>query len=594
MNDEIARVLIRSLTGRLIGSDGSYRLPDAVLSSDEVAALMHLSINIEEQVHLIESPKIVLNLSALEARGADENDLRLCLDFGTAMSKAWATGRTVGETLPLVLGKVTGGGDSLVVPSSIYIGRTGRIHFGADADRVHRQDDRPGRIKFDNLKRMLSEIEVGTDLYSSPLKVGIDPTDSELCQGDMLVLYLAWLTDHSLKALQEALTGLSLPGVVNADLRFTRRRFAIPCFEDAVDEKSGGKKRADWALNAMRTAVLHSQIVADTIGKNWPDLNISQAVDVLRQVRKLDAGRLNHLLTSVASIREPIAAGASLFNDEIFSSAGKAPPNRAVRRFLMIVDAGAGTTDFAIFQVIDYGEEGDLEYTLLKPSVRMSRIAGNVIDDLLIPLALEACDIDPSSGLPRSKGDFDYIRADLASQIREIKRELFENGEAAFDLKPNASGRLDRQKVSEDSRYMRYGRELKEIRDASVRSIFDPVAVEAYKQIAERFGRPIPISMLLTGGSAALPIVRDLADGRIEISGVPFAFNLIDKLPGWVNNLPREAATLVEGVYPQAAVAIGGSALTLPREIEDRISSIDPDLPGKRHLQAYQVSGAVS
>lgn len=598
MNEEIAKLLINSLIGRLIRTGASYRVPEGLLSSEEMEAMRLLTgAHAAEPAPSLENlppKKIDLVLTACSSQGPSEEDLRICIDFGTAMSKAWATGQTFGATLPLVLGKSAGDGDNLVVPSSIYIGRNGQVYLGADADRMFRQEVQPGRFKFENLKRMLSEAEVDSDLFSMPLKPGIDPTDSGLHQGDLLVLYLAWLTDHALQALSQAASEVELPGVGTADLRYVRRRFAIPCFEHAVDEVTGGGERARWAFEVMRDAVLRAQIVADTLGGQWQGLSVQKVLDVLRQVRGMDVRSLDGLLSANASIREPIAAGASRFSDEFGDGGMSRAKDSAVRRFLMVVDAGAGTTDFAVFQVIDRGGDSEMEYILIKPSVRMSRIAGNAIDELLRPSVLTACGIDPNSGNPRSKDDFDYIRADLTARIRDIKREMFDKGEVPIRLKPNARGTLTRDEFVRDATYVEYGRELKAIRDEALKSVFDPAAMESYRLRCERLGKPIPVHLLLTGGSAALPIIRDLADGEVVIDGARFAFRLVEDLPKWVGSLPREAAAQMATVYSQAAVAIGGSAPTLPVEMDDRAGAIDPSLPGVRVITTYQVTGVNS
>jgi hypothetical protein len=127
-------------------------------------------------------PQLKLNREASSRRGPKPETLRLCLDFGTAMSKAWATGSDASETLPLIIGKAAGG-EGLTVPSSIFISNDGRIFLGQEAERQHRADLRSGRIRFDNLKRMLSEAEVDTELSAFPLRDGIDPTESGLTGG---------------------------------------------------------------------------------------------------------------------------------------------------------------------------------------------------------------------------------------------------------------------------------------------------------------------------------------------------------------------------------------------------------------------------
>ena len=174
---------------------------------------------------------IELDLSALKRSGPKATAIRLCLDFGTAMSKAWATGRGAAETLPLLIGQAAGEA-GLTVPSSIYIGDSGHIYLGSAAERQHRAEAQSARPRFDNLKRMLSEAEVGTELRALPLRDGIDPTHSGITGGDLLVLYFAWLTDLSETALEKAITATGGKfSVGRSDIRGTVRRFAIPCFE---------------------------------------------------------------------------------------------------------------------------------------------------------------------------------------------------------------------------------------------------------------------------------------------------------------------------------------------------------------------------
>src|ERR1051326_2928917 len=91
--------------------------------------LQRLDLTMEERQALREllrepvnraTSEIDLDLAALERRGPLSTRIRLCLDFGTAMSKAWATGKGAIETLPLLIGKAAGT-EGLTVPSSIYI-----------------------------------------------------------------------------------------------------------------------------------------------------------------------------------------------------------------------------------------------------------------------------------------------------------------------------------------------------------------------------------------------------------------------------------------------------------------------------------------
>jgi hypothetical protein len=181
---------------------------DGMLSREDTEALRLLAEADNDQREgpaAANRPTVSIDARSLKKTGPSENEIRICLDFGTAMSKAWATGRSVNETIPLVLGTLAGLPNKLAVPSSIFISRSGRIYLGANAETQHRQELEAGRSRFDNLKRMLSEAEPGQDLDDVPLVSAIDPTNSGLSKGDLLVLYLGWLTDLAVTALGPSL-----------------------------------------------------------------------------------------------------------------------------------------------------------------------------------------------------------------------------------------------------------------------------------------------------------------------------------------------------------------------------------------------------
>jgi hypothetical protein len=69
----------------------------------------------------------------------------------------------------------------------------------------------------------------------------------------------------------------------------------------------------------------------------------------------------------------------------------------------------------------------------------MSRIAGNAVDEVLPPLVLKACGIDPATGSPRSDAHFALIKTDLASQIRPLRRD----GKPILLARPKGNRRSD-------------------------------------------------------------------------------------------------------------------------------------------------------
>ena len=459
----------------------------------------------------------------------------------------------------------------MVVPSSIFISQFGRIYFGDAAERQHRQENDTERKCFDNIKQLLSDAEVGPELDDVSLSTEIDPTKSGLSKGDLLVLYLAWLTDLALKSLEDTVNKKVVPN----NLRYVRRRFAIPCFENAQDEAVGGIERAKWATSIMQRALLSAQIVADTLTNDWDELNTENAHSVLVQCRKIETQRLSHLLADKAPVREPVSAGASRFNDVIERNVENIS-NDNIRSQLLVVDAGAGTTDFALFHVTE-DEFAGARYTLIRPSVKMCRIAGNAIDDILWSLVLEACNIEPQTGYPRSERDFEIVKKDLNSQIRNIKHNLFQDGKAVIELQPNVSGTLHLDKLKENDRYKTYGEKLREIRNDIIQSVFGQF-VDILRP--SYLLTPYNIHVLLTGGSSTLPIVSVLAEGFYKIDTVAFKFSQVpESLPKWVNRLPRETADLLAVWYPQCAVAIGGAVPELPEENDDLREIILPAPP---------------
>ena len=99
----------------------------------------------------IARPKEVeLNLTSLERDEPEDQDVTLCLDFGTAMSKAFATKGSDDNLIALPLGR-TAGEPNMVFPvsSTLFISRSGRIHFGYEAIKESLNELDAGRRRFE-------------------------------------------------------------------------------------------------------------------------------------------------------------------------------------------------------------------------------------------------------------------------------------------------------------------------------------------------------------------------------------------------------------------------------------------------------------
>lgn len=565
MDQAIARALVSSFLNRLHKEGDHFQIPGSTLSKDEVEAFSELAgvavaVEVQQPTPVVADAK--LNLAAFTRPPIPEETLRLCLDFGTAMSKSWACMSSSVATLPLVLGKQADGQAVLAVPSSIFITKAGTIFFGNAAERQHEAEIHTGRYRFDNIKRLLSEVAPDLNISEIPLTDGIDPTGSGLTKGDLLVLYLAWLTDITLKALADTVQA-DAAGLVTRypDLRSAVRRYAIPCFEHSVDDVPSAQ-RAKWAQGVLANALLQAQIVADTLSEEWATLTTHRAKSVLDAVKKQDVSKLEPILAHHASIREPVAAGATQFEDFVDASASP-----KAKRLMLVIDAGAGTTDFALFQSFYDEKTESSSLALISSAVRMSRVAGNRFDHALRPMLLKACNVQPENGSPWNAEDFAIIKADLDSQIRALKRQLFTVGSVSISLRPGASGLLTLADVVAEASYLELGKELQAQRDGLLEGAFTKDNIQKYQEATRALGRPVPIHVLLTGGSSKLPIVADLADGESVVRGVRFKFEQIEELPQWIDALPRDLAEMTAQEFSQCAVAIGGcSPGSLTRE----------------------------
>ncbi len=283
---------------------------------------------------------------------------------------------------------------------------------------------------------------------------------------------------------------------------------------EALVEPPPARSRSTSASSneVMRSAFSRAQIVADTLCSDWNNLYAKDAKAMLSEVRSIDS-EISELFCGTHAIREPVAAGATQFRDYI---EGQGPEEVKVGRLMLVIDAGAGTTDFALFQSFYDPSNDEASFALISKAVGMSRVAGNRFDMVLRPLILRACRIHPENGSPWSEEDFSIIKADLSAQIRSLKQQLFNTGNISISLRPGASGLMSLSDLESEVSYQELGRNLVEQRSTILRKAFTEEQLGAFKTMNDHLGRPIPIFVLLTGGSSRLPPIRALAEGRLN------------------------------------------------------------------------------
>src|SRR5450759_1560685 len=121
-------------------------------------------------------PEITLNLHANSLQTAEDQEVIMCLDFGTAMSKAFAMHSGNGKPIGLELGKHSGYTEAVyAMPSSVFISSNGRVFLGHEANAQSLQDRTPGRRRFDSPKQERSQ-GIMTDLSSVPVPQAVNPS----------------------------------------------------------------------------------------------------------------------------------------------------------------------------------------------------------------------------------------------------------------------------------------------------------------------------------------------------------------------------------------------------------------------------------
>ena len=236
------RLLLKNLLARL-EADVASEQPQfrSVVSDDEREALRSLLEDDEilpsrpptepvqvkaEKDATTTQETVELNTNALRMKSSPAPHWTLCLDFGTAKSKAFAANNEDEEQPdlePLPIGKADKDLDGSVheISSSVWIDDDGLLFMGSEA--VKRGMDygdlsATTRQRLDSLKQEISQVlpEDGSGQLGRKLPKEIDPT-STLTYLDVITFYLAYLTDLAITEL-EPLT----------KTRYVRRRFTLP------------------------------------------------------------------------------------------------------------------------------------------------------------------------------------------------------------------------------------------------------------------------------------------------------------------------------------------------------------------------------
>lgn len=460
-------------------------------------------------------PVISLNLKALDKAQADDPNVTVCLDFGTAMSKAFAI-EGYSKPVELALGQ-RAGGTGFPVESSLFISEDALLYFGPQAVQLGNDAAALGRSRFDSPKSRLS-MGQQVDINRAPIKKEINPIESTpVTEGELITLYLGYLTDLACTELE-----------AHGHSRYCARRFARPCWSD---------DRNKWAEPLLRRMLSQAQILADTFHGQWQDgIPLALAKQAVAQLRELS--KLPDFLVAKEGIPEPVAAAASLMLTDDDQ-----------RDLFMVVDVGAGTTDFGLF-MLQHNQDMDIcKVRILPNTIKVLEQAGNRVDDMLKFYILEHEGIDKSS--PEGEHNLGYLQ----STIRLYKEALFRDGQVEVPLANRSRAKVDLKAFLGSSRVLAFSQqlhnEMMEVLNA---------AGDGYLDLM----RDGCLRVVLTGGGADLPMIQNLASGVVEIRGRLIERKPMPHVPAWINESYPQFAPQ----YPQLAVAIGGANPELPELAE--------------------------
>jgi molecular chaperone HscA len=344
-----------------------------------------------------------------------------------------------------------------------------------------------------------------------------NPSGIKLTIEDALTLYISYLTDIACSALEDRKVS-----------RYVRRRFALPPWP--ADRRNDCDK-------SLRDLLARGQVIADHFHGKWANgISAKTAKQVIEQVRILPNLPV-HLIDR--GVSEPLAAaqGRLGFNDE----------DELVRGLAVVIDVGAGTSDFGLFHV-NRRVGSDEEVIAIPICQRNLRQAGDFVDECLRRFILKSTRISDSAP------DFKLINDHLALNIRDFKERLFLN-RSLTDVLSNSMPiniTLDQFLAEPD------------VKDFGERMCheFDELLNEKETLEWVRARSSAGLLIVFTGGGADLPMVQRLAHHKCH----PHAIAIQNRPAARTSQFIEKNYPALVPEYPQLAVAIGGAHPDLPEE----------------------------
>ena len=136
-------------------------------------------------------------------------------------------------------------------------------------------------------------------------------------------------------------------------------------------------------------------------------------------------------------------------------------------------------------------------------------------------------------------------------QIRQMKEQLFREGEVNYVLTNDKLGEIKLHDFLEQESIHQFEKEIK--------AKFNQCLTSVHGSWLDGLGKG-GLAVIFTGGGSSLPMVRKLAKKSITINDNTITMSPGIPIPHWVKDEYPE----LEQEFPQLAVAIGGSSRNVP------------------------------
>ncbi|MBL8530647.1 MAG: Hsp70 family protein [Hyphomonadaceae bacterium] len=427
----------------------------------------------------------------------------LCIDFGTAFSKAAAAPRASWERFspasvrPLMLDPA-GAGNPFLLDSAVFV-EAPHVLFGSAA--IARADAlaQEKRAALRSFKTLLSAGDLERALETVP-PASIDPTRSFVLR-DLIVLYLAYLQAAMVR-------GLAADRMLSQVDSF-ERRYAAPAW------RGGDGARMHGAVAGL---FAEAETVCRNIGQRLLD---PAGVDLEAAREAVRAARAAPTPIQIGLIFEATAAAA-------YTAIGLG----SAATHLAVLDMGAGTTDITALA----GQAAKGYHELPQARVTLKQ-AGDFIDNIIVNVALAKS----RAKTPQAQTALWRM---LKSEMRDFKEALFASGHASFRF-DGRTLKIALRDLEQDRDFRGFAGTLGEAYQHAMKLLADEARADGATELQS----------VAVGGGAAAPFIQNLIKrtnkiGKVKVMARPAT-------PDWAH--AAEFAGNLAPVFPQLAIAIGGA-----------------------------------